>query len=88
MSLMSSYFFVNSHCSTRYDRDEDCILEALYADERDHVWQGVAASQVTTFLVIMQTIEIIVFVMLLPTVICLYKTLHVELLIPRRRFPD
>lgn len=46
MSLISSYFFVKYH---RYDRDEDCMLEALYADERDHVWQGVAASQVATF---------------------------------------
>lgn len=88
MSLISSYFFVNSHCSNRYDRDEDCILEALCADERDHVWQGVAASQVATFLVIIQTIEMIVCVILLPSVICLYKTLHVEMLIPRRRFRD
>ncbi|XP_073389288.1 uncharacterized protein [Physcomitrium patens] len=30
----------------RYDRDEDCMIEALYADDRDHVWQGVVASQI------------------------------------------
>lgn len=41
------------------------MVVALYADERDHVWQGVAASQVVTFLVVMQNIEIVVFIILL-----------------------
>jgi hypothetical protein len=45
---------------------EDCIVVALYADERDHVWQGIAASQVVTFLVVMQNIKIVVFIMLPP----------------------
>lgn len=58
MELLLARVWIN-----RYDRDEDCIVEALYADERDHVWQGVAASQVVTFLVIMQNIEILVFTM-------------------------
>lgn len=39
----------------RYDRDEDCMIEALYADDRDHVWQGVVASQVMTYLSIRKT---------------------------------
>ncbi|KAG0578642.1 hypothetical protein KC19_4G038600 [Ceratodon purpureus] len=29
----------------RYDREEDCTLEALYVDERDHEWEGTVASQ-------------------------------------------
>ena len=59
VELLSAGIWIN-----RYDRDEDCSVEALYADERDHVWQGVAASQVVTFLFIMQSIEIVVFTML------------------------
>ena len=41
------------------------MVEALYADERDHVWQGVVASQVIAFFAIIKNIEIIIFMMLL-----------------------
>lgn len=30
----------------RYDRDEDCILKGIYADERQHEWEGTVPSQV------------------------------------------
>lgn len=30
----------------KYDRDEDCLLIALFADDRNHEWEGTIASQV------------------------------------------
>ncbi|KAH8944050.1 hypothetical protein BDL97_13G088400 [Sphagnum fallax] len=30
----------------KYDRDEDCLLIALFADDRDHEWEGTIAFQV------------------------------------------
>nr|XP_024388406.1 uncharacterized protein LOC112288459 isoform X1 [Physcomitrium patens] len=30
----------------RYDDEDDCLLEVLYADERDHIWKGTMASEI------------------------------------------
>lgn len=41
------YFYIFMEYFDRYDRDEDCILKAIYVDERDHEWEGTVPSQVT-----------------------------------------
>jgi len=37
---------MNFFNTSRYDRDDDSLLEALYADERDHEWKEMVPSEV------------------------------------------